>query len=412
VRILVLSNMYPPHHYGGYEQSCRDCVDRWRERGHQVTVLTTTMRVPGVAEAPGHDDGVRRQLHMYLRDADLFVPPVWRRLAWERDNQRALAAALADADPDVVSVWHMGAMSMALLTALAGSGRPLVYAVCDDWPIYGPSLDGWMRLFAGRPRLAAVAGRLFGVPTTLPDLGGSGAFCFVSEVTRRRVEEQSGWRYPIATVVYSGIDRRDFPPLAGPPPPREWRWRLLYVGRVDDRKGIETLIRAMPLLPEAATLAIVGRGHAGYRQRLAALVAELGLDRRVTFDAVARSELAARYAAADCLVFPSEWIEPFGLVPIEAMACATPVVATGTGGSGEFLVDRQNCLLFPPGDAEGLAAAVTRLAGDECLRARLVAEGLALAGELTVDRLADTFDQWHLAASDRFRKGRPPDRQL
>ena len=51
--ILVLSNMYPPHHMGGYELSCRDVVDRWRARGHDVTVLTSTMRLPGVVDEPG-----------------------------------------------------------------------------------------------------------------------------------------------------------------------------------------------------------------------------------------------------------------------------------------------------------------------------------------------------------------------
>ena len=51
-RMLVLTNMYPPHHYGGYELSCRDVVDRWRARGHDIEVLTTTMRVPGVADPP------------------------------------------------------------------------------------------------------------------------------------------------------------------------------------------------------------------------------------------------------------------------------------------------------------------------------------------------------------------------
>jgi glycosyltransferase involved in cell wall biosynthesis len=61
------------------------------------------------------------------------------------------------------------------------------------------------------------------------------------------------------------------------------------------------------------------------------------------------------YAAHDCVLFPVRWEEPWGLVPLEAMAVGRPVVATGTGGSAEYLRDAGNCLLHPPGDAAALA---------------------------------------------------------
>ena len=135
---------------------------------------------------------------------------------------------------------------------------------------------------------------------------------------------------------------------------------------------------------------------------------ELGLGgRRVRFDEVPRSQLAMRYRDADALVFPSEWEEPFGLVPVEAMACGTPVIASGTGGSAEFLVDGANCLLAAPGDAVSWAGAIARLAGDAALRARLVRGGLATADELDVDRLAEVFEAWHAAAAARFADGTP-----
>jgi SAM-dependent methyltransferase len=111
-------------------------------------------------------------------------------------------------------------------------------------------------------------------------------------------------------------------------------------------------------------------------------------------------------------VFPSEWEEPFGLVPIEAMACGTPVVATGTGGSGEFLRDEYNCVLFPPGDPRALAFAIRRLHEDADLRDRVVRGGQQTADELDVERLADAFEEWHIAAAERFARGAPADRRL
>lgn len=393
-RVLVLTNMYPPHHYGGYELSCRDCVERWRAAGHEVAVLTSRMRVPGV-DASADEPGVSRALRIYFRDGDLHVPAVPVRLAWEWANQRALRRVLRTFGPDVVTVWHMGAMSMGLLTTLVRSGIRLVYVVCDDWLVYGRDLDGWARLFPAHPRLARLAplfDRLLGVPCNLPaTLGSTGRFLFVSDVVRQRSAAMTPWRFPDSAVVGSGIDTGDFPIPPVPPPPRPWAWRVLYVGRLDPRKGIETLLRALALLPEAARLCVVGDGPPAYRARLASLAAELGLEGRVTFSVAPRAALRDTYRAADVLVFPSEWEEPFGLVPLEAMACATPVVATRTGGSAEFLDDGVNCLAVPPGDHAAIAAAIERLAADASLRDRLVEGGIATAARFTTDRLASVI---------------------
>jgi len=402
--------MYPPHHYGGYELSCRDVVERFRRRGHEVTVLTSRLRLPGVTDDDADSD-VRRALHIYYRAEDLYAPPLPVAIRWERGNQHVLRRAMRETRPDVVSIWAMGAMSFALLTPLAQSGIPLVYCVCDDWLVYGPKVDRWTRFGLEHRRTALAVGRAARLPVLLPDLGASGTFCFVSESTRRRAEEWSPWSFPDSTVVYSGIDTRDFP-VGEQSQPRPWRWRLLYVGRLDERKGIGTAVEALAKLPAEATLAVLGGGDDRVRRRLEQRAAELGLGARVTFDRVARAELRNRYQDADALLFPSEWDEPFGLTPVEAMACGTPVAATGTGGSAEFLEDGVNCVLFEPGDAAALAAAVSRLAGDSQLRARLVANGLVTARALDVDHLADTMEEWHVAAAERFARGRPPHRVL
>src|SRR5213076_2573694 len=127
-----------------------------------------------------------------------------------------------------------------------------------------------------------------------------------------------------------------------------------------------------------------------YEAEVRALAERLGVGDRITWlGAVSRAQLPDIYAEADCLVFPSRWQEPFGLVPIEAMACGTPVVATGTGGSGEFLRDGYNCVVFHAGESRSLAAAIQRLHDDPDLRRRVVRGGLHTADELDVERLTD-----------------------
>ncbi|MEY2569879.1 MAG: glycogen synthase, partial [Acidimicrobiaceae bacterium] len=378
-KILVLTLYYPPHHYGGYEVSCRDVMERLAARGHDITVLTSDLRRSGVDDPPGERAaGVRRDLRVYFRDHDVWAPSVPGRWLIERHNQRVLRQTLDDVRPDVVAVWHFGAASLGLLTTLIEQQMPLVYAMSDDWLCYGPELDAWSRLWVDHPKLGNAARALLRVPTVLrDDLGEQGAFCFISEVTRQRAEQYSRWTYPDATIVYSGIDGTLFPRRSDAGE-RPWQGRLLYVGRYDPRKGIETAIRALVHL-DAATLEVQGTGDPDYRDRLVVLADELGVAGRVTFGAVERDELAERYAAADAVVFPSEWEEPFGLVPVEAMAVGTPVIATGVGGSGEFLFDAANCVRFTAGDDASLAAAVERLAVDPDLRRRIVAGGVSTA---------------------------------
>src|SRR3954463_8283082 len=131
--MLVLSNMYPPHAYGGYEMSCRDVVDRWRARGHDVTVLTTDLQIPGVDDAGSDGTHVRRTLRWYWDDHHITNPSPWRRLQMERHNHRTLRDAIERSQPEVISGWNMGAMSLGLLTTAIDTGTPIVYVVCDDW---------------------------------------------------------------------------------------------------------------------------------------------------------------------------------------------------------------------------------------------------------------------------------------
>ncbi|HWE67138.1 MAG TPA: glycosyltransferase [Acidimicrobiales bacterium] len=401
-RILTLTNWYPPHHFGGYEVLCDDVTTRLHRRGHQVEVLCGAELLPEVPEGPSPPYPVHRRLRMYWRDGLPWTPEVGEQLAIERANQRQLEEVLDRYRPDVVSVWHMGALSLNLLTTVRRRGIPMVYAICDEWLIYGLELDPWShRWFTNPLRRAAgrVAGPLLGVPTVLPDLGAEGCFCFLSRHTRRSTEAASPWSYPIDPIVYPGIERSMFPPPdpAEPPP---WGWNLLYTSRLDARKGVDTLLRALTLLPEAATLSLLGRGEPAERARLEALATELGLAERVRFEPLARADLAQAYRSHDCFIFPSEWPEPFGMVPLEAMACGTPVVATGVGGSGEFLLNGVNCLLFPPGDAPALAEAITRLATDRALCRALRAQGWVAADQFDVEWTADAYEACHLAAAE------------
>jgi glycosyltransferase involved in cell wall biosynthesis len=373
---------------------------RLERRGHEVHVLCGDTRLDGERPAPepDHEARVRRTLRLYHDGAAILHPPWRERLAIERHNQRELERAIAEVRPDVISVWHLAGASHGLLTTIARSGIPVVFAVCDDWLVYGVHLDAWAAPFDRSPlhrAVGRVVARLVGVPCTVPDIGRLGPFLFVSRATEAAALERARWHPARRDVVWSGIDLATYP-APGDRLDRPWRWRLVTTGRFDPRKGFETVVRALPLLPLEATLAMWGRGGEAEQERLRRVAADLGVADRVRFGSLERDELPAAYADADVMVFPSSWAEPFGLVPVEAMACDTPVLATRVGGSAEFLHDGINCLAFAAGDSTGLAAAVGRLAADPALRARLVEAGRATVELLDVERLADVMEAWHL----------------
>lgn len=374
LRILTIGNMYPPHHLGGYELMWRAGVAELRSAGHRVRVLTTDYRSSAPDPAPEEDTDVRRDLRWYWRDHAFPRVSLRERAQLERHNAGVLARNLDEVGPDVVSWWAMGGMSMSLIERVRASATPAVGFVHDDWLLYGPKVDAWQRALSRLGPAGPPVAALAGAPAA-GDLGAAARWVFVSEACRARAADR--WTMPDTAIAHSGVDTSLFRPA---PEEREWRNRLLYVGRIDSRKGIETAVRALRHLPDA-TLTVVGSGDDAYLGRLRAIARETGVADRTAFRGGAgRGDLPGIYAEADAVVFPVLWEEPWGLVPLEAMAVGVPVLATGRGGSGEFLRDGQNSLVYEPAEDPGaLAAAVRRLGDDPALRTALRAEGHATA---------------------------------
>lgn len=145
---------------------------------------------------------------------------------------------------------------------------------------------------------------------------------------------------------------------------------VLQLGRMVPRKGVDNVIRALAQLPAAlpVRLAVVGGESAepdapGTPEidRLHTLAAELGVAARVQFAGRRdRSALRDWYVAADVFV-TTPWYEPFGITPLEAMACATPVIGAAVGGIAHTVVDGVTGFLVPPRDPAALAARLAQL---------------------------------------------------
>ena len=393
MRILSVGNLYPPHHFGGYELIWRGAVEHLRAAGHEARILVTDHRHPSPDPAIPEDPDCHRELRWYWHEHEFPKLSFRARLQLERHNSDVFARHLDDWNPDIVTWWPMGGLSMALIERVHRMERASLAVVMDDWPLYGPRFDGWQAPLRKHRGLGRLAEGVFGIPT-LGDLPSRTNWVFISRHQLERTERSIG-TLPNARVANAGVDHALFRPA----PAHPWRWRLLYCGRIDPRKGIDLAVASLPLLPAEATLLVVGDGDPEHRAELELQARELGVSNRVRFERVERDRLAQMFAESDALLFPVRWEEPWGLVPLEAMAVGLLVVASGRGGSAEYLEDGQNCLLADPDQGpEALAAALRRLGGDDALGRKLRAGGLATAERFPDTAFADAVGEAAVAA--------------
>jgi glycosyltransferase involved in cell wall biosynthesis len=203
-------------------------------------------------------------------------------------------------------------------------------------------------------------------------------------------------------VVPSGVDCSWFLP-DGPRAPRSRRRRLLAVGRLVPRKGVDDAITALKWIQDAELIVAGGPRSQDVladpeAQRLKRRATEVGVAHRVHLvGQVPHTELPAMIRSAD-LVVCLPWYEPFGIVPLEAMACGVPVIGTAVGGLMDTVIDTVTGLLLPPRRPDLAATAIASLLADE---PRRQAYGRARAGAELHLGTGGSIGGAHLPPGDR-----------
>jgi glycosyltransferase involved in cell wall biosynthesis len=218
-----------------------------------------------------------------------------------------------------------------------------------------------------------------------------------------------GVQRPSISVVPCGVDVGRFTP-DGPAASRgPARYRLLSIGRLVERKGVDDIIRALRRVPDAELL-VAGGPDAGALgadpevQRLRELAEHCQVADRVSFlGRVSRDDVPPLLRSAD-LVVCVPWYEPFGIVPLEAMACGVPVIASAVGGLTDTVVDGTTGSLVPPRRPDVLAYRLRELLTNPVRR-----EGFGVAGvdraraRYTWDRIATETEAVYTDVCDAMR---------
>lgn len=378
MRVLQLSWEFPPQIIGGLGRHVQALSAAQAGNGHEVVVLTASIgAIAGTADgdtpigaftppAPGSVEVIR------LVPGPPRLPfSTAHLLAWVGGLEHAMIrGGLSLARhwrPDVVHChdWMVAQAGNSLRAALQCPMVATIHAT------EAGRAQGWV----SSPLNAAV----HGVEWWLANTADRVIAC--SEHMSEEVIKLFGLPPSGVTVIPNGIDldqwRRPSSGLdairsqyAGP-----GDTLVVYTGRVEWEKGVQTLIAAMPRIQSAlpnARLVVTGRGT-----HLAALrdqAEQLGLGASVTFTGwLPEGQMHALVAAADLAVVPSLY-EPFGLVALEAAALGTPLLVSATGGLAEFASDGRYAGLFTPGDQDSLAVAAVACLTDSALRTKRVVE--------------------------------------
>ena len=358
MRLLLITNLYPPQELGGYGRCMSDFAWGLQQRGHTLQVLSSDAPYLGPSSAGPSAEPVDRRLRLkgsFQGGVHQLQEPA-ARAAIDANNRALLNHWLEQGSWDGILLGNLDLLGTELLDPLLASGLPLLHHIGFVTPPYPPEQ---MPAKSSRYQVLAASEA---VRKCLTDAGMAVADAAVV--------------YPGARVDLFGEDRlgRPLPPAPDGTPGRPLR--VCFAGLQMATKGPHTLLEALLQLKQKGVAVHVmlagGTFQADYAQHLRQFCSNHQLNSEVDFlPQLNREQLARFYQLNHVCVFPSLHPEAFGIVAAEAMASGLALVSTGIGGASEVFEDGISGLNYPAGNSTALANRLERLAGDPALLIRL-----------------------------------------
>ena len=405
MRVIHVATAFPRHRDDPITPWLVELIRRQRQAGIDASVLAPAYRggpgeepsgvpvrrfryAPRLLETLTHDQSVPDRIRDRPASAAL-VPPY---LA----AGSAAAAELGRAAPDLVHVhWPMPHALFGASMRRASGGRTAM--VCSFYSVEVNWVDRrlpWLRPFLEWSIRSADAVTAISTSTA---------------TAVRGLHDRPVAVVPYAAVIPDVSQDRIRPALSNPDDPV----RLLFVGRLVERKGVEVLVRALARLRHArdAELVIVGSGNREDSVRRTAALE--GVSDHVHFRGFVTAErLAQEYADADIFVLPAVVdsrgdTEGLGVVLLEAMAYERPVVASRAGGIPDIVIDGETGWLSDPGDSEVLARRILQVISDPDEARRVAAQGKRRAeARFSWDRILEETGAVYASAVEARRERR------
>ena len=374
MKILFLTDRYPPLYKGGYELRCSDVAERLSHRGHEVSILTTTY---GLNQ--GKIEGNVFRLLGYcgwemINSHKNFLIAQLKRAFLTRKNYWITRKIIKETTPDIVYVSQLSNASILPVLAVHKHGIPYVFDIEDYWLMESKDYYNTKNRFFRRILRYLLTGVWHLTELNCDNL------CFISNHVKQKYIA-AGFRDVNFRVINKGVD---------PSPQDELRQlnkdlkcvHLLYAGRLSEEKGVHIVIEALMhvvarLKDRAITLDIIGSGEEAYSEKLKKLTRTLHGEGVVRFTGqCSQSDLFQRFKNYDIVLLPSLWEEPSGGIIVEAMAHGLPVIASNIGGIPEFINNGVTGMLVSPGSAREMAEAIEGLIKNASLYEQMSTSGM------------------------------------
>jgi glycogen synthase len=357
VRVMVISNVFPPHVRGGYELGTLDVARAFMGAGHEVEVVTSTV-VGALRKArPAAGVTVRQVFGPVLAYESDLADRLEHALVWRQHRTEALGGVVADCivalrteierfEPDRIWIGNpLGIGPVGILEAALSADVPVVIHLMDDIDRY---LVGYRRPLHWQPRIARL----------------KRSITAISCASHVREMNSAVGSYGSHHVVLNGVDFSAMPAQAGPGG-HDGPLRFVYFGQVEPMKGIPHLIEGVGRLvanlgAAGFTLDIIGPASASYAESLLVELQSRGLGGCVKLlGRLEKPELMARLASYDAAVLLLKQDEPFGYAWLEAAAAGLPVVVTPGGAVADVFPEAYPLFVEHREDADAVAAALS-----------------------------------------------------
>lgn len=381
MKVLHLTNHYPPLHQGNTELQCSQFVQTLSNQGHQQRVLTSeapdNFKVNKTEEAQ-----IKRVFRLYPSEGRLTFEQI---RAIEIHNHQQLNENLANFRPEVILVWGAQNLSVSILHQVNRSGIPVVYGFFNRWADYWLRKDPWLDLWKSgntlpKPFLTRLLLKLgmkstvtANIPTDSPrQITFPHAF-FCSQSLSGTMHSE-GHHIGKSIIIPCALPLYQYP--YRPPTDGSLR-KLIYIDRINEGKDTMTAIKAIKELRAMGhtryNLQIHGRADRRYEKTLHEYIRKSQVSGSVSLKPLVEDDIPALLRGGDIFLSTVKTPEAFPLMSVKAMAIGLPVLSTPSGSNKEIIKDGETGILFSAGKANELAEKIHSL-GDDPARARKISE--------------------------------------
>lgn len=315
MKILIISNYFPPHFKGGYELSCQEVTNYLFEQGEEIFVLCGEYQQDKPSSAPYP---VRRKLQ-YI---NYLGKDYWQKSRVEKYNYGVTMQVIDEFQPDFVYFWNQQYISLAPYWAVSKRKLQHLFDIGDIWPLkyYREDLKGKVKSYIKRLLPFFLEAKMVIDPVII-----------LSEWMKPLFQEKffSKRIYTIPRGVKVQETTRHFS--------NSESIRLMFAGRVEPQKGLDLIIRVLAQLTDLKwSLDIYGDGEVGYLAEIDRSIKNNHLTKRIKLHGMVYP-LDKEYENHDVFLFPTLAQEGFGRVAIEAMSFGLPVLTVNEYGPNDIV---------------------------------------------------------------------------